>query len=203
MNGQIPSIFPAISGVGCCHDVDSHPASGHFTVWCRIRAGAFHACLWFTRSKKAPGRTIAPDGLPGSIFQQPIFGGRHPVDGFENARKVEGVIVTERGGDFLHAHHRLVQKTAGVPHAQANEAVNGRAAGLPFEQREEMGGGNIGLCGERGHLQRLVQVPHHVGNALFYLPHRFRLASPRLMPGKIPGGCLRGFNFDAFHWYSR
>lgn len=155
----------------------------------------------FTGLKKAQGNPAVPDRLLGPIFQQPILAGRDVIDGFENARKIEGVVVAERGGNFLHAHHCLVQQTAGMLHAQVDEIVNRRATDLAFEQCKEVGHGNICLGSERGHLQRLVQVPQHVGDALFNLPDRCRFTRFHPMTSIILHGRLRLFDFGGFHWY--
>jgi len=197
---KFQSAFSTVPVTGYPH-ADSDSAFGAVRILCRMRAVALQTGPGFTWMKKAQSNPAVPDRLLVPIFQQPILTGRNVVDGFENAGKVEGIVVAERGGDFLHAHHRLVQQTAGVLHAQANEAVNGRAAGLPFEQREEVGRGNICLGGERGHLQRLVQMPQHVGDALFNLPDRFRFARFHLITGIVLPGRLRRFDFDGFHWY--
>ena len=180
---------------------DSDSAFGAVRILCRMQAGALQTCPGFTGMKKAQSNPAVPDRLLGPIFQQPILTGRNVVDGFENAGKVKGIIVAERGGDFLDAQYRLVQQMAGVLHAQPDEIVNGRAANLAFEERKKMRWGNICLGGERGHLQRLVQMPQHVGNALLNLPNHFRFTRLHPTTGSALNRQFRVFDLGGFHLY--
>ena len=104
-----------------------------------------------------------------SAAARPILRRGHGMDRFEQTRKVKGIVVAQLRGDVFNRQGGLRQQAAGPVHAQSDKKVNGRAAHPPLEKREIMGGGNAGQRGQLGHLQRLVEVIEHVGDAILYL----------------------------------
>jgi hypothetical protein len=95
-----------------------------------------------------------------------VFTGGHPIDRFKNSGEIELILIAQGSCHLFHTQARLLEQLAGTVHPQMNKKVNRCVTGRVFKQGEKVGRRNPDERGERGHLQRLVQMLLHVSDAL-------------------------------------